>query len=52
MSSDSFDMDAGALCLDFANTVEWHASERPVDRVNDISDLISWGVAAGLLNDL
>jgi predicted RNA-binding Zn ribbon-like protein len=50
MTSESFDLDAGALCLDFANTVEWHASERPVDRLNDISDLLVWGEAAGVLD--
>ena len=48
MVSKSFDLDAGALCLDFANTAEWHASARPVERLNDISDLIEWGEAAGV----
>ena len=49
MDSFAFDLDAGALCLDFANTAEWHASERPTERLNDISDLIAWGVATGVL---
>jgi predicted RNA-binding Zn ribbon-like protein len=50
MTSNRFDFDAGALCLDFANTAEWHASEDPQEMLNDISDLIAWGVAAGLLD--
>ena len=49
MESFRFDLDAGALCLDFANTAEWHASAQPTERLNDISDLIAWGVATGVL---
>lgn len=49
MNLDKFDLESGALCLDFANTVEWHASDQPEDLLNDFSDLIAWGVAAGLL---
>ena len=49
MSSKTFDLDAGALCLDFANTVDWHASELPQDRLADYSDLLAWGEAAGAM---
>lgn len=49
MSEKSFDVAAGALCLDFANTVNWHASEQPVDGLRDYFDLIRWGAAAGAL---
>ena len=50
MGTDSFDFDAGALCLDFANTVAWHASDRPEDRLDGYGDLIRWGQAAGILS--
>ena len=50
MSSDSFDLDSGAICLDFANTLEWHASDHPVDKLRDMADLIRWGAAAGILD--
>ncbi len=40
----------GVLCLDFANTVDWHASEHPEERLKDYADLVAWGVAAGLLS--
>lgn len=50
MSLFSFDLDAGALCLDFANTADWHASPAPVERLNDIPDLIRWAEAAGVLS--
>ncbi len=49
MSSTTFDLEAGVLCLDFANTVDWHASEHPQDRLSDYSDLLAWGEAAGEL---
>jgi predicted RNA-binding Zn ribbon-like protein len=49
MSSKTFDLEAGVLCLDFANTVEWHASEHPQDKLTDYSDLLAWGEAAGEL---
>jgi len=45
---EEFDFDSGALCLDFANTVEWHASESPEDRLQDVSSLLNWGEAAGV----
>lgn len=46
----TFDLDAGALCLDFANTVEWHASDDPDDKLNDYADLVAWAEAAALLS--
>lgn len=39
-----------ALCLDFANTVDWHASERPGERLFSYEDLICWGKEASLIN--
>ena len=45
-----FDFDSGVLCLDFANTVEWHASLNPIEKLNDYLDLVDWGEDAGVLN--
>jgi predicted RNA-binding Zn ribbon-like protein len=39
----------GALCLDFANTVEWHARAVPTDRLRDYADLAEWAAAAGII---
>jgi predicted RNA-binding Zn ribbon-like protein len=50
MTSNQFDLDAGALCLDFANTAEWHASDQPQERLNDYFDLLNWGQSAGILS--
>jgi predicted RNA-binding Zn ribbon-like protein len=49
LSVDRFDLSAGLLCLDFSNTVDWHASAQPKDRLKDYADLINWGEAAAIL---
>ena len=49
MKTQPFDFDAGALCLDFANTVDWHASDNPQDMLHDYDGLIAWAVLAGIL---
>jgi predicted RNA-binding Zn ribbon-like protein len=49
MSEYIFDFDAGNLCLDFANTSNWHASEHPEESLRNFSDLLAWGLAAGVL---
>jgi predicted RNA-binding Zn ribbon-like protein len=49
MSEDSFDFDAGNLCLDFANTSNWHASDAPEESIHNFADLVAWGQAAKVL---
>ncbi len=39
----------GRLCLDFANTVDWHASEHPVELLHGYPDLVAWSRHAGIL---
>jgi predicted RNA-binding Zn ribbon-like protein len=39
----------GWLCLDFANTVEWHASGSPLERLNTYADLIEWSASTGIV---
>jgi predicted RNA-binding Zn ribbon-like protein len=41
---------AGALCLDFANTADWHASARPHEGLTSYEDLLTWSRRAGLLD--
>jgi predicted RNA-binding Zn ribbon-like protein len=41
----------GELCLDFANTVDWHASDAPVERLVDYDSLVSWSRATGILDE-
>ena len=50
MSTDMFDLEAGALCLDYINTLEWRSSERSKELLSDYSDLIRWGEVAGILS--
>jgi predicted RNA-binding Zn ribbon-like protein len=45
-----YDFDAGNLGLDFANTLDWHASNHPVERLTGWSDLVTWGGQAGLIS--
>ncbi len=40
----------GVACLDFANTVGWHAGEQPVEYLNGYPDLLSWCVSAKVLD--
>ena len=49
MSENNFDFESGALSLDFANTANWHASEKPEESLNSYADLVAWGEAAGLV---
>ena len=44
-------LEAGDLCLDFANTANWHASAEPVESLNNYTDLATWAKKTGLLND-
>jgi predicted RNA-binding Zn ribbon-like protein len=37
------------LCLDFANTANWHASAQPEEELNSYADLVGWGRQVGLL---
>ena len=40
----------GWLCLDFANTVDWHASNSPAESLNEYADLIKWSVDRGIIS--
>jgi predicted RNA-binding Zn ribbon-like protein len=40
----------GWLCLDFANTVDWHASDSPVESLNKYADLIEWSANRGIIS--
>jgi predicted RNA-binding Zn ribbon-like protein len=40
---------AGNLCLDYANTADWHEAEQPVEMLTSFGDLLAWGEQAGIL---
>ena len=39
------------LCLDFANTAGWHASENPKEKLKTYNDLVTWANHAGILSE-
>jgi len=36
------------LCLQFTNTLKWHASQSPVETLNAFTDFVSWAQKAGI----
>jgi predicted RNA-binding Zn ribbon-like protein len=42
---------SGHLCLDFANTVSWRASSRPIERIERAEDLVRWARQARVIRD-
>ncbi len=51
MQSRKLNLEAGYLCLDFANTADWHASEHPVETLNQYDDLVTWAKKVGLFTE-
>ncbi|SRR5579884_18160 len=45
-----FDLSAGCLCLDFANTVSRRPLDPPLERLHGFADLVTWSRLAGLLD--
>jgi predicted RNA-binding Zn ribbon-like protein len=50
-NSSPFSFIAGALCLDFVNTVGSHTSEHPREKLRGFADLIRWSEEAGLIDE-
>ena len=50
MSEDSFTSNSDNVCLDFANTNDWHASDHPIENIHDYDHLIAWGKSVGLVS--
>jgi predicted RNA-binding Zn ribbon-like protein len=44
-------LESGWLCLDFANTAEWHLSDHPTERLTSYAELIAWARSINLLPD-
>ena len=44
-------LESGWLCLDFANTADWHASEHPIEGLTSYGALIAWARSINLLPD-
>lgn len=44
-----FALRGGERCLDFVNTVAWRRTDRPVDYLASVRDLMEWGRQTGVL---
>jgi len=50
-NADTLKLLGGRLSLDFVNTADWHASDRPVEFLTSYSDLVAWSQHVGILTD-
>ncbi len=41
----------GKLCLDFANTAEWHASKHPEEKLKTYNDFVKWSLISEILTE-
>jgi predicted RNA-binding Zn ribbon-like protein len=53
LTSDSLGRDQRPkpICLEFTNTMRWHASVRPDETLRSYADLLAWARTAGLASD-
>lgn len=42
---------SGRLCLEFANTAEWHASDMPQETLHNYGDLLAWTQRVGIVTE-
>ena len=45
------DQESHRLCLEFANTSLWHASEHPQETLHAYEDLVTWAQGVGLISN-
>lgn len=45
-----WDFDSGDMALDFANTLEWRGSSRPVEQIADYIDFVTWSARSKILS--
>jgi predicted RNA-binding Zn ribbon-like protein len=41
----------GWLCLDFANTADWHASDAPEEQIVSYDELVNWALEKAILDE-
>lgn len=47
-----YTLNEGWLCLDFANTANWHASAQPEEELTSYAVWLDWGCRTGILSEL
>ncbi len=48
---ESLDWTSSRLCLDFANTADWHDSDDPEEKLGSYTNLVSWSREAHILTE-
>jgi predicted RNA-binding Zn ribbon-like protein len=51
IDENTLDLESGWLCLDYANTADWHASDQPIEQLNSYADLVEWARSVGLIGE-
>ena len=51
IDEDKLDLESGWLCLDYANTADWHASDQPEEHLTSYADLVGWAQSIGLIDE-
>ncbi len=51
LDENSLNLQEKWLCLDFVNTVDWHASDYPEDGLSSYPDLAGWAKEVGLITE-
>jgi predicted RNA-binding Zn ribbon-like protein len=47
----TLDLLGGRTSLEFANTVDWHASDQPIEYLTSYAALVAWGQHVGILDN-
>ena len=50
LKSDRWDLGAGHRALDFANTMDWHLSDHPKDRLRSYEDFTDWALQGRVIS--
>jgi predicted RNA-binding Zn ribbon-like protein len=50
LKSDHWDYGAGHRALDFANTMDWHLSDHPKDRLHSYEDFTDWALQGRVIS--
>jgi len=50
-SAITWELLGGYLCLDFANTADWHASDQPQELLTSYAEFVSWSQQAHILTE-
>lgn len=50
-SENELNLDEGRMCLNFLNTMDWHASAQPEETLHTYTDLVNWAESISLFSN-